>query len=117
MTPASQTVVMLAQAEERLRQERETFEQRKQQDALWFRLRLTMGFIAAFLLPVFAVSAGYVVVRHDQFPSSVVNAAAAVIFVDVAGLLIAVWKLVLNPTSTTAMEPVTPSVSNVEDNQ
>ena len=107
MTSDSRTAAMLAQAEERLRQERETFEQRMRQDAHWFRLRLTMGFIAAILLPTFAIAAAYVLVLHEQFPASIVTAASAVIFVDVTGLVIAAWKLVLNPTSATRLNPVT----------
>ena len=109
MTSDSQTATLLVQAEERLRQERETFEQRRRQDAHWFRLRLTMGFIAAVFLPALAIAAAYILFLHDQFPASVVTTASAVMFVDVTGLVIAVWKLVLNPASATGLNPVTPA--------
>ena len=90
-----------------MRQERETFDQRKKQDARWFALRLTMGFMAAMLLPVVAFVAAYVLFYHEDFPPSIVTSAGAVLFADVTGLLIAVWKLVLNPQSATRLEPLT----------
>lgn len=90
-----------------MRQERETFDQRKKQDGRWFALRLTMGFMAALLLPVLAFVAAYVLFHHEDFPPSVVVSAGAALFADVTGLLIAAWKLVLNPQSTTRLEPLT----------
>lgn len=96
-----------AAAEERLQQERETFDQRKKQDGRWFALRLTMGIMAALLLPVLALAAAYVLLFHEDFPPTVVTSAGAVLFADVTGLLVAVWKLVLNPQSATRLEPLT----------
>lgn len=107
MTEGEYKALALAAEEERLRQESETFDQRKQQDAQWFRLRLQMGAMATVLLPVLAVGAAVVLVYHDSFPASVVTSAAGVLFVDVAGLIAAVWKVVLNPSSVTRLEPVT----------
>ena len=80
---------------------------RKEQDARWFNLRFRMGSMAAVLLPALAVAAGGVLLFHHQFPQSVVNSAAGVLFVDVTGVVLAVWKLVLSPSSTTRLEPVT----------
>lgn len=107
----------LAAAEERLRQERETFDQRKQQNARWFTLRLTMGFIAALLLPVVAVIMLVMMLGHEQFPSSVVGWAGRILFADVVGLLITVWKFALNPGSVTRLEPVTSAELTVKKKQ
>ena len=101
-------------AEERSRQERETFDQRKKQDGRWFALRLTMGFVVALLLPVLAFVAAYVLFYHEDFPPSVVTSAGAALFADVTGLLVAAWKLVLNPQSATRLEPLTPAGTKLD---
>ena len=122
MTASELTATSLLRLEERLRQERETFDQRKQQEARWFTLRLRMGYTAAFLLPVLAFICGVVLWRHGDFPPAVVTSAGAAFFVDVLGLLVAVWKVVLNPGSITQLEPITSSSEleaaalNPEDN-
>ena len=98
---------LLLRVEEGLRQERETFDQRKEQEARWFTLRLRMGYTAAVLLPAIAVGCGVVLYLHDSFPLTVVGSAGAALLVDVVGLLVAVWKVVLNPGSITRLEPIT----------
>ncbi len=63
----------LQRAQERLRQERETFEQQKQPAARWFNIRLRMGYLAAILLPsVMAVSV-YILMNYEHFPRSVLG--------------------------------------------
>jgi hypothetical protein len=95
------TPVILARAEEQLRQERFTFDQAKRHEGLWFVLRLVMGYAAVLLL------ASYILFNVSQFPPAVVTAAGAAIFVDVLGLLIAVWKIALNPNFYARLSPVT----------
>jgi hypothetical protein len=94
--------------EERLRQERETFEQRKGQEREWFLLRLRMGYIAVVMLPGVALACGYILFNHVSFTSPVITAAGAALFTDVLGLLVAVWKVVLNPGSVARLEPLIP---------
>ena len=96
----------LLRLEERLRQERETFDQRKDQESRWFALRLRMGYTAAIMLPAVALGCGYVLLNHPSFPSAVITSAGAALFTDVLGLLVAVWKVVLNPGSVTRLEPI-----------
>jgi dolichyl-phosphate-mannose--protein O-mannosyl transferase len=103
------TAALLLRVEEGLRQERETFDQRKEQEARWFTLRLRMGYTAAVLLPAIAVGCGVVLYLHDNFPLTVVGSAGAALFVDVLSLFVAVWKLVLNPRSITQLKPITSS--------
>ena len=107
MNAAEILATSLLRLEERLRQERETFDQRKEQEARWFTLRLRMGYAATFLLPVLAIACGFVLFRHENFPPAVVAYAGATLFVDVVGLLVAVWKVVLNPGSITQLAPIT----------
>jgi len=101
------TPIEIERAAERVRQEKETFDQRKQQDNLWFILKLIMGFFSIILLAGIAIVATYILLNNKDFSISVVNSAGVALFVDILGLLISVWKIVLNPNSVTKLEPVT----------
>ena len=94
-------------ATERIRQEKETFNQRKVQDNQWFLLKLVMGFFAVLLLATILVISTYILIRNNQFPHSVVISAGAALFIDILALVISVWKIVLNPNSMTKLEPIT----------
>jgi fucose 4-O-acetylase-like acetyltransferase len=100
------TPIDIERAAERIRQEKETFDQRKKQDSLWFVLKLVMGFFSVIMLAVILVIAAYILINNEKFPLSVNAAAVAALFVDMLGLIISVWKIVLNPNSTTKLEPV-----------
>jgi hypothetical protein len=101
----------LLETEERLRQERETFNQRKSHEERWFLLRLRMGYAAVVMLPSIAIFCGSVVWSPSAYSAGIVTAAATTLFVDLVGFLIAVWKVVLNPTAVTRLEPVTARVT------
>ena len=107
MNRATLSPIEIERANERLRQERVTFEQRKSHDQLWFMLRLTMSITAITLLSAIMVVATYIIIHHETFPGFLVSAAGIALFTDVLGLLVAVWKIVLNPESVTKLEPVT----------
>ena len=98
--------VRIEQATERLRQESETFNQRKSHEERWFKLRLSMGYASVVLLPAVVVICSYVLYMNDHFPATVLTAAGSALFVDVVGLMLAVWKIVLNPGSVTKLDPV-----------
>jgi len=94
-------------AAEGLRQERETFDQRKRQDQIWFVLRVVMGSIAAFLLPAIAIVSFYIVLA-DGYSVRLKLIFAAAVVGDLLGVLIAVWKVVLPPGAVSAgLAPVT----------
>lgn len=109
MADTTTRAVVLATANERLRQERETFDQRKEQDRRWFKLRMAMGWLAVVLLPLLGAAAFYVLYNNDEFTPATVTAASAAFFVDVVGLVISIWKVVLGQ-SPKAFEPVTGAV-------
>jgi hypothetical protein len=94
-------------ASENLRQERETFDQRKRHENRWFLLRLAMGYSSILLLASIMALSTYILLRAKEFPASVVASAGAALFVDVLGLLVSVWKIALNPDFTTKLAPVT----------
>lgn len=101
--------VIVERASEQLRQERETFDQAKSHEHLWFILRLVMGFSSVVLLISVMVVSIYILINHTDFPEAVVVSAGAALFADVLGLLVGVWRIALNPESVTKLTPVTQS--------
>lgn len=87
--------IALLREQELLRQQRETFDQRKRQDSRWFLLKLVMGWTSVVLLPGIGFICGYVIFNHAEFTSTTITAATAALFVDTLGLIMSVWRLVL----------------------
>ncbi|MCS7248435.1 MAG: DUF3395 domain-containing protein [Anaerolineales bacterium] len=92
---------------ERLRQERETFDQHKAHENRWFQLRLIMGYSSVVLLASIIVISSLILFNHQAYSSSVVTAAGAALFVDALGLVISIWKIVFNPDFMTKLAPIT----------
>jgi hypothetical protein len=107
--------VILEREAEKLRQEKETFDQRKKQENRWFRLRLIMGYSAVVLLAAIMVVSSMIVLNHQKFPPGVVTAAGGALFGDVLGLLICVWKIVLNPEFITKLSPATSTIQSYDE--
>ncbi|MGN2634597.1 hypothetical protein ACTD5D_00055 [Nocardia takedensis] len=87
--------IELLEAQERLRQSRETFDQRRRQDSRWFLLKLVMGWTSVVFLPGIAVTCGYVIFNFHDFDPATVTAATVALLVDTLGLVLSVWRLVL----------------------
>lgn len=98
--------VVLAQAEERLRQERELFDQKKAQDRKVFVLRLAMGWTAVFLLVAICAFAGFVILNHSSFGTATVTAATSALLVEALALVLAIWRGTLG-RGPTELEPTT----------
>jgi hypothetical protein len=94
-------------ARERLRQEREAFEQAKAHGARWFTLRLAMGYAGMALLLVAAAVSGYIVLRPASYAPATVAMAVTTLLVDMFGLVVSVFKLVLQQGSAVPLKPVT----------
>lgn len=103
--PVSDTIA-IANAEERLRQERETFDQRKQQDARWFVIRQVMSWVAVVLVPAIAVTCGWIIFNYHDFTPATVTVATSALLVDTLGLFASIWKIVLG-SGPKALEPIT----------
>lgn len=86
-------------ATERLRQERETFDQLKAHDALWFKLRLATGSVAIVALLVVLVVMANVVMHPTVYSGAAIILAAIGILADIAGLAGTVFLLVLRDGS------------------
>ena len=104
---ANSSAARITKGAERLRQQQETFDQRKTHDSRWFLLKLLMGYSAIVLLVSILVISCLIIFNYDNYPESIVNWAKPALFVDILGLIFTVWKVVLNPTQTTKLEPVT----------
>ena len=101
------TSIAIQRAFEQLRQERETFEQKRRHATRWFTLQLIMGYGSIIVLGGIACAAGWVLFNNSDFSGSVITLAATALFVDVLGLVAAVWKIVLNPNFYAPLSPVT----------
>jgi hypothetical protein len=97
--------VRLERAAEQLRQEKEALSRRRQ-DA-FFNLRLVMGYASIVLLISIMLIASYILLNSDRFPKEVLISAGAALFTDILGLLLGVWKIVLNPKFHTGLAPTT----------
>lgn len=106
MTPPDTETQRVLRLEEQLRQERMVFDQTLGHAERWFTLRLRLGYIAAVLLPSFFVLASLLVINHTDYPTAVVTSASGALFMDVLGMVLAVWKLVLNPDSLPKAAPL-----------
>ena len=106
-TDITLNAIAIETAMERLRQERETFDQMKGHEERWFALRLRMGYAAAIMLPAIGAVSALILLRPEAYTPFTVNLATGVLFTDVIGLLTAVWKVVLNASSIARLSPVT----------
>ena len=107
--------IILERETEKLRQEKEIFDQRKIQENRWFRLRIIMGYSSVVLLGTIMIVSSYIILNNSDFPISVVTASGAALFGDVLGLLICVWKIVLNPNFMTKLEPSTNTLNSYDN--
>jgi hypothetical protein len=107
MTAVRYNDIRWRRVRERLRQERETFDQRKDQEKQWFLLRLRMGYTAVAVLLGVAFVSSYVVLDSVHYPRSVVASACIALFTDICGVVAAVWTLALKPGSVTRLAPIT----------
>ena len=103
---ANNSAAGLTKAAERLRQQQETFDQKKKHDSRWFWLKLIMGYTATLLLLAILIISTIIIFNYEEYPEVVVNWAAPALFVDILGLIFTVWKVVLNPSDSTKLEPI-----------
>lgn len=102
-----QIAQFLYRSREALRQEKETFNQRKSHSERWFTLRERIGNAAIIFLSVIAIFCMCIILAWQFFPPVVVTGAASVLFADVIGMVVGVWKTVIKPSSIAQLEPVT----------
>jgi len=103
--------ITFARAEEQLRQEREAFDQLKSKDIMWFYLRLVVGSTSIVLLIAVIAICCYIFLNNKYFPEFVIKAASVALFGDVLGLIVLVWKVILNTGDTKVLAPVTKAIA------
>jgi hypothetical protein len=104
--------IALATAQQQLRQEQETFEQRKKHDARWFVVRCAIGWVAVVTLPVILIAASLIVWHHSSFDVKTVNIATTALVVDALATAGSLYKLVLGDQGKQALTPVTRSTQS-----
>lgn len=107
MSEVTRATIELESAMQRLKQEQVTFDLHKRQSQSWFFLRLAVGYSAVLLLPAIAAICGFIILNPINFNVATITAASATLFGDVVGLLVAIWKIVINSESGSKLEPVT----------
>ena len=98
---------VIERIKERLRQERETFDQHKAHENRWFFLRLVMGYSSVVLLVTILAVSSYILFKNAYFSNTVVTAAGGALFADTLGLIISIWRVVFNPDFMTNLAPIT----------
>jgi hypothetical protein len=88
----SREAASLARLEERLRQERETFDQKRRQDQGYYRLRMVMGAAAIGVFLGICAFSGFVLVNNSEFPSGVIATASSALLVEAVAFVVGVWK-------------------------
>lgn len=102
---AGDIAIDLQRAAESLRQAQETFDQRKAHVERWFKMRLTMGWVAVILLPTIFIVTTYIVFNDEQFPAAAVSAASGALFLDVLGIVVFVWRVVFSEPPPASLHP------------
>lgn len=92
---------------EQLRQERETFEFNMRQAGAWSLLRLSIGYVALFVLVSVFGLCTFVILAHDGFGVDTDKWAMAVLGIDIIGLVGTVLKLVFDAKQGKPLTPVT----------
>jgi hypothetical protein len=107
--------IAVEQATERLRQERETFDQKKAQDQRWFLLRFVMGSASVVVLLAIIAFCGFIILNYKDFPGPVLTIAVSALLVDVLGAMLAIWKVVIGSRTPDALAPVTTAIARSSD--
>jgi hypothetical protein len=102
----AEAAVLLAQAEQRLAQERLVMQAKLDRDRELRRIQVAMGWLIVVMLPSVALVCVGVMISYDKVPRSVLNSAAGAFFVDIIGLVVAGWRTLL--IRNLPDEPLTP---------
>lgn len=97
MTPAS----------EQLRQEKEAFDQAKLHDALWFALKLVMGFAAVVVVVGIFGFCLYVALHPQIYGPTVAKVAIGTLPLQLVAAMAGIWRLVLSPKTQAPLKPIT----------
>lgn len=86
----------MSNSKEKIRQEKITFEVRKQHIQNLNMLRIIMGYSSIFVLIVIIVMCVYIFCESEKFESLIVRSAAIAFFVDFFSLIVLTYKMVFS---------------------
>lgn len=107
MDALTRAQIELAEANERLRQERDTFNARLEDERRMRPIRVAMGWVTVVAYPAIAVAAGYVVFNNQQFNEATVTTAGSALLVESLGLAITSYRAVLGTAAKRTLAPIT----------
>lgn len=99
--------LILAEANERLRQEGAAFDTLQEQYAREMRVRRAMLWTAVILLPAVMSICIFVLVRYEDFDQLTVAMASGALFVDALGLVIMIWRATIRMQPPKVPAPIT----------
>jgi hypothetical protein len=104
---SSEKGILLATANEQLRQEAAAFDAQLKQYEMWMRARRAMLWTGICLLPAVMVISSLILLFHEAFTTTTVSAAGGALFVDAVGIIGAVWKGTMSLETPSAPAAVT----------
>src|SRR4051812_30889743 len=107
--PQATDAIRIAEANERLRQERETFDQQKLHAAKYFVVRLAMAWVVVISLPAILVTCIVIITLHGHFSDETVTAATTGLLVDGLASLFSLYKVMISGDASVSLTPVTSS--------
>ncbi|MAU99136.1 MAG: hypothetical protein CMP81_25185 [Fulvimarina sp.] len=90
-----------------MRQESETFEERRHQSRGWFRLKLAVGITSIIVLMTVLFLCAYVILTPSKFPPGVYWVSVVGLLGDLLGISTLAWKVILAPDSGHTLGPTT----------
>lgn len=107
MDSVTRAQIELAEANERLRQERDTFNARLEEERRMRPIRVAMGWVTVVAYPAIAAAAGYVVFNNQDFNDATVLTSTSALLVESLGLAITSYRAVLGTAAKRTLAPVT----------
>jgi hypothetical protein len=92
---------------EALRQERICFDDTRLHFNRWIILKLIMGYSALAILVCIMSICGFVVFNYSKFNDKIILCCIGVLFTDIVGLMITVYKIVLRENNLQEFKPIT----------
>ncbi|MFJ4365745.1 hypothetical protein ACIP4S_16490 [Streptomyces chartreusis] len=88
----TENAILLAQAEERLRQERLMANESIARARAFRRLQVSAGWTGILMLPAMAIFCVVVLMKYETVPGEMTAAASGALFVDVLGVVVAAYR-------------------------
>lgn len=108
MADGTINAVRLAQAEERLRQQRLMADEKIARARAFRRLQIAAGWTAVLMLPSIATVCVIIIIEYQKVPNQLLTGASAALFVDVLGLLVAAYRsMIVQKVPDEPLSPVT----------